>query len=114
MGRRRHGGVGGPAATEPPWHAVLQEHVRRATPHDVASTRRQGWVLLCCVCVVCSLMAGLIVRAAVTAEVGPPTGGRLGTLRHEWQSVLLPPLCIPVTIVAAYLSWVGQKFFIHN
>lgn len=53
--------------------------------------------------------------AVLGAKLLPPTGNAiLDFLREDWYYPLLAVMCIPVTLVAVYLNWLGMKFFRHT
>jgi phosphatidylinositol glycan anchor class Y biosynthesis protein len=48
----------------------------------------------------------------VGAKLLPSTGNALlDFLREDWYYPLLAVMCIPATLVAVYLNWLGMKFF---
>ena len=53
--------------------------------------------------------------AVLGAKLLPPTGNAiLDFLREDWYYPLLAVMCIPTTLVAVYLNWLGMKFFRHT
>ena len=53
--------------------------------------------------------------AVLGAKLLPPTGNPiLDFLRRDWYYPLLAVMCVPTTLVAVYLNWLGMKFFRHT
>ena len=60
-------------------------------------------------------MAGWLRYAVVVSKLIPTTGiTLLDAVGADKFYSLLVIMTIPVTVVAAYLNWLGMKFFRHN